>query len=102
MPAFEDVILMADHRICIRHLYANFRDEGHRGVALKDKFWAAASAYTEVEFTVHMEQLKRMNGETFEYLNKIDPSRWSRAWFSNHPKCDLLVDNICECSNSYI
>jgi Zn-dependent protease with chaperone function len=49
-----------------------------------------------------MEQLKRMNGATFEYLNKIDPSRWSRAWFSNHPKCDLLVDNICECSNSYI
>jgi hypothetical protein len=45
MPASEDLILMADHRVCVRHLWANFRDEGHRGVALKDMLWVAACAY---------------------------------------------------------
>jgi hypothetical protein len=29
MPAFEDVIPMADHRVCVKHLWANFIDEGH-------------------------------------------------------------------------
>jgi hypothetical protein len=37
-----------------------------------------------------------------EYLSKVDPRGWSRAWFSEYPKCDLLVNNICECFNSYI
>jgi hypothetical protein len=102
MPAFEDVIPMADHRVCVRHLWANFRDEGHRGVALIDKLWAATCAYTEAEFNAHMQELKRMSPATFEYLDKIDPSGWSRAWFHDYPKCDLLVNNICECFNAYI
>jgi hypothetical protein len=28
MPAFELVIPRVDNRICVRHLYANFRDIG--------------------------------------------------------------------------
>jgi hypothetical protein len=46
MSAFQVVMPMADHRICVRHLYANFKDiGGHRGVALKERLWAAAFAY---------------------------------------------------------
>jgi hypothetical protein len=70
-------------------------------VALKERLWAAASAYTEADFRHHMEELKKMNVDAFEYLDKIDPSGWSRAWFSDYPKCDL-VNNIFECFNSYI
>jgi hypothetical protein len=102
MPTFEDVIPMADHRVCVRHLWANFRDEGHRGVALKDKLWAAACAYTKAEFNAHMQELKRMSPAAFEYLDKIDPSGWSRAWFHDYPNCDLFVNNICKCFNVYI
>jgi hypothetical protein len=102
MSAFEDVIPMVDHQISVRHLWAKFRDEGHRRVALKDKLWAATSTYTKVEFNAQMEEVKRINTEAFEYLDKIDPSGWSRAWFNDYPKCDLLVNNICECFNSYI
>ena len=103
MPAFDVVMPMTDHRICVRHLYANFRDIGrHRGLALKEKLWAAASSYTEYEFTAHMEELKRMDEKAYEFLSEFDPSTWSRAWFSDYPKSDLLVNNICECWNSYI
>jgi hypothetical protein len=101
-PSFDVVIPMADHRICVRHLYANFRDKGFRGVALKELLWAAASAYTNVEFKYHMEDIKRLNPAAFEYLDKINSSRWSRSWFGGYPKCDLLVNNISECFNSYI
>jgi hypothetical protein len=71
-------------------------------VALKEFLWAVASAYTEADFRYHMEKLKKLNPVTLEYLDKIDPSIWLRAWFNDYPKCDLLVNNIFECFNSYI
>jgi hypothetical protein len=38
MPTFELVMPMVDHRICVRHLYANFGDIGwRRGLALKEQ-----------------------------------------------------------------
>jgi hypothetical protein len=40
----------AEHRICVRHLYANFRNDGHRGVLLKDLLWRVAASYTQNEF----------------------------------------------------
>lgn len=71
-------------------------------MVLKDKLWAAASAYTEADFMREMEELKGISKDAYDYLAKIDPTSWSRAWFSTIPKCDLLVNNISECFNSYI
>jgi hypothetical protein len=103
MPAFELIMPRVDHMICVRHLYANFKDIGdHRGLALKEQLWAAASSYTEYEFNDHMAVLKKMNEGAYEFLNEVDPSTWCRAWFSDYLKCNLLVNNICECFNSYI
>jgi hypothetical protein len=103
MLAFEEVIPNVDHKICVRHLYANFRDiRGHRRVALKEKLWAAASTYNEGDFMSVIDKLKNTNSDAFEYLNKIDPSAWSRAWFIEDIKSDLLQNIICECFNSYI
>ena len=102
-PAVDIVILMADHRICVRHLYTNFWDlEGHKGLALKEKLWVAVTAYTKHECIAHMEELKKHNEAAYNYLVKIDPSGWSRAYFNEYLSCDLLVNNICECFNSYI
>jgi hypothetical protein len=103
MLAFELVMPSVNHRKCVRHLYANFRDiEGDRGLALKAQLWAVASSYTEYEFNDHMAILKNTNEGAYEFLNEVDPSTWCWTWFSDYPKCDLLVNNICECFNSYI
>jgi hypothetical protein len=71
-------------------------------VALKEKLWAAASAYIEGDIMSVMDELKNMNSDAFECLNKIDPSAWSKAWFTEDTNSDLLQNNICECFNSYI
>jgi hypothetical protein len=103
MPALDTVIPLADRRICVRHLYANFRDlKGHKGLALNEKLWAVATAYTPHEFTARMEELKKLSEPAYNYLVNIDPSGWSRAYFNEYSRCDLLVNNICECFNSYI
>jgi hypothetical protein len=36
MPAFDYVMPTVDHRICVRHLYANYRDIGRRYQAKRD------------------------------------------------------------------
>jgi hypothetical protein len=92
----------SDHRIRIRHLYVNYRDQGHCGVALKDKLRSAAAAYTEANFHKEMEELRGINQDAYGYLAKIDPSMWLRAWFNTFPECDLIVNNLCECFDAYI
>uniref|UniRef100_A0A2N9FNG2 SWIM-type domain-containing protein n=1 Tax=Fagus sylvatica TaxID=28930 RepID=A0A2N9FNG2_FAGSY len=76
--SFKEVCPDMDHRACVRHIYANFRDSDHRGKALKDKLWAAASAYTEFEFNAHMAELKKLLPPAYEYLSKIPVATWSR------------------------
>jgi hypothetical protein len=80
----------------------NYRDEGHHGVALKDKLWSEAAAYTDADFHKEIEELKGISQDAYEYLAKIDPSTWLRAWFNTFSKCDLIVNNLCECFNAYI
>jgi hypothetical protein len=96
------VILGADPIICVRYLYANCKDEGHHGVALKGKLWVAAVVYTEVDFLREMEEIKGISKDAYDYLAKIDPSTLSKTWFKTFPKCELLVNNLCECFNAYI
>lgn len=102
IPSFEAVVPNADHRICLRHLYANFRNEGHKGLLLKDKLWKIASTYTVHGFLREMEELKQMSIPAHAYLEKVDPRGWARAFFNTAPKCDMLMNNICECFNAYI
>jgi hypothetical protein len=60
IPSLAQVCPMSESRTCVRHLYANFRNEGHRGVLLKDLLWQAASSYTQVEFYNVMDEIKRL------------------------------------------
>ena len=66
------VLYGGDHRYCVRHLYANNRDSGHRGLALKDKLWVVAAAYTEIDFHKEMDELKNISEHAYNYLSKID------------------------------
>ncbi|XP_042939508.1 uncharacterized protein LOC122274541 [Carya illinoinensis] len=88
--------------ICVKHLYANFRDASHRGVDLKEKLWQAATTYTKRDFGVAMEELKALSQPAYDYLKVIDPSQWTKSSFNTFPKFDLVVNNLSECFNAYI
>jgi hypothetical protein len=32
------------HRLCVRHLHANFKSHGYKGKAFKDALWSATRA----------------------------------------------------------
>lgn len=100
VPSLDLVALGVEHRICVRHLYANYRDSRHH--ALKDKLWSVAAAYTEANFCREIDELKGISPDAYDYLSKIDSSMWSKAWFSTFTKCDLIVNNLSECFNAWI
>ncbi|GMN68790.1 hypothetical protein TIFTF001_037842 [Ficus carica] len=43
-----------------------------------------------------MQQLKDASKEAWERVSKLDLNTWCRAFFSEHPTCDVLVNNWCE------
>jgi hypothetical protein len=48
-----------EHRLCVRHLYGNWRKR-HDGEQLKEALWRAARANTMTEFKGAMDHLKNV------------------------------------------
>lgn len=99
--ALEEVIPEAPTRFCLRHLYANFKNK-FKGKALKDLMWAAAKETTEVGFNAKMDQIKVLNKDAYGHLKGIEAEHWSKHKFSQIPKCDMQLNNLCEVFNSKI
>jgi len=99
---FKAAIPSALHHICVRHLYVNFRGEGHKGLLLKYKLCEAAAAYTVHGFQREVEVLNKLSLVANAYLEKIDLNDWVKAFFYTTPKCDLIMNSLCECFNSYV
>jgi hypothetical protein len=49
-----------------------------------------------------MEKMKVLDKKAYEWLEKMPPHTWVRAFFSEYPKCDILLNNSCEVFNKYI
>ncbi|XP_052207797.1 uncharacterized protein LOC127811700 isoform X2 [Diospyros lotus] len=101
IPAFNQVFPASEKRYCVRHIYTNFR-KNWKGKELKDMLWNCARSSYVQKFTKCMEEVYKKSHEAYEYLNEIPPQHWTRSHFQTHCKCDLLLNNICECFNSYI
>jgi len=101
IPAVQQVFPDSEHRFCVRHLYSNF--QGHfKGENLKNELWACARASTVTRWNQEMEKMKVLNKDAYAWLEKMPPNTWVRAFFSEYPKCDILLNNTCEVFNNYI
>ncbi|KAI5313918.1 hypothetical protein L3X38_043094 [Prunus dulcis] len=92
----------AEHRHCVRHLHNNFKLAGHTGAAFKQRLWAAARATTIPVFEAEMEQMLGQSQAAYKWLQERPAAHWSRSHFSIVPKCDILLNNLCECFNAAI
>ncbi|CAN6279181.1 unnamed protein product [Urochloa humidicola] len=98
IPVVQQVFPDSEHRFCVRHLYSNF--QGHfKGENLRDQLWACARSTTIEKWNINMEKMKALNTDAFAWLEKIPPQTWVRAFFSEYPKCDIL---LCEVFNKFI
>lgn len=71
----------------------------HKGETIRQQVWACAKSTTPTMFELNMEKLKQDNPESYAWLEDKAPNQWSRAFFRELPKCDILLNNTCEVFN---
>ncbi|XP_039129043.1 uncharacterized protein LOC120265228 [Dioscorea cayenensis subsp. rotundata] len=88
---------------CVRHIYTNFKEK-FKGKALKDYLWNAARASYVQRFNYWLGEIEKENPDARRWLDHEDRphASWTRALFGTSCKCDILLNNICECFNRYI
>ena len=58
--------------------------------------------FVQHNFEMKMAYLKEEDPSEYEWMADKDPRHWSKAFFSELPKCDILCNNYCEGFNSAI
>ncbi|XP_024167940.1 uncharacterized protein LOC112174404 isoform X2 [Rosa chinensis] len=100
LDAVKDVMPNAEHRHCARHLYNNFKGEGHIGTELRDLFWSTARSTTKTWFLKNMDSICEKSPSAWNWLRERPAEHWSRSHFRIEHKCDILLNNHCEAFNS--
>jgi len=77
IAAVKDVLPFAEHRMCARHIHANWKKK-HFGVEFEDLFWAAAYCYYTAQFDRKMEELKTYSLDAYNDLKISVFFPWSR------------------------
>ncbi|CAD5318392.1 unnamed protein product [Arabidopsis thaliana] len=80
--AVKDVLPFAEHRMCARHIHANWKKK-HSGVEFEDLFWAAAYCYYTVQFDRNMEELKTYSLDAYNDLKIFVFFPWSSVEENN-------------------
>ncbi|XP_014499589.1 uncharacterized protein LOC106760697 [Vigna radiata var. radiata] len=71
--AIEELLLKADQRFCMRHLYANFGKQ-FPGQTLRTLMWKAATSTYPQAWEREMLNIKQVNIEAYKYLISIPPA----------------------------
>ncbi|KAK9074898.1 hypothetical protein SSX86_003217 [Deinandra increscens subsp. villosa] len=101
IPALQKVFPAAEHRFCLRHIHQNMKSKW-RGDVLKDLLWKCATDTTVPSFERRMEAVRKQDADLHQWLKEIPAKHWSRSQFSERPKSDLLLNNLCEVFNKQL
>ncbi|KAK0586347.1 hypothetical protein LWI29_005364 [Acer saccharum] len=101
IDAIAQMFPNSEHRLCVRHMYNNFKSE-HKGLLFKQILWAAAKCTTKQGFAQATEKMRSESVATYEWLVEKDHVHWSRAYFKDTAVCDMLLHNMCEAFNKAI
>ncbi|XP_059432442.1 uncharacterized protein LOC132165776 [Corylus avellana] len=102
MEAIEYLMPDVEHRLCVRHLHANFKNKGYKGKAYKDALWGAARVINENQFKYYMSVIKGIDTAANEYIANVNPKMWSRHAFRETSCSDILLNNTAETFNAWV
>lgn len=97
----KDYLPNAEHRVCARHIYANWRKK-HRAHDWQKKFWAVAKAANKQDFNYYKAKLAQETPEGAQDIMRNDPQHWARAFFDVGSYCESVDNNLCESFNHAI
>ncbi|XP_020985320.1 uncharacterized protein LOC107462923 [Arachis duranensis] len=102
MDIFQEALPTLEHRLCLRHLYANCKKAYGGGIVLRDLILSIAKATYVEEWERKMNQLKKINRDYYDKLFALDPKLWTKSHFTFLAKSDMLMNNISEAFNGRI
>jgi hypothetical protein len=91
----------AEHRECMRHLYANFLKQ-FRGPIFTQHLYPAARSYTVDRFKWQLQKIAEHCPEAITWLDQNHKRIWYRSGFAEDCKCDYLTNNISDSFNNQI
>ena len=69
---------------------------------MKNDLWAIARSTSIPKWQRSMKKLEADSAQALEWVLDLNPKTWIKAFFSDFPKCDMLLNNHSEVFNSYI
>ncbi|XP_072056212.1 uncharacterized protein [Arachis hypogaea] len=102
MQVFAEMEPSVEHRLCLRHLYANCKKAYGGGTVLRDLTLSIAKATYMEEWERRMNLLKEKNRHCCDKLMGVDPKLWTKSHFTFMAKSDMLMNNISKAFNGRI
>ncbi|WJX85475.1 hypothetical protein P8452_67922 [Trifolium repens] len=76
MQVFAEMFERVEHRLCLRHLYANFKKRFGGGVKIRDLMMGAAKATYYQAWEEKMQELKKIDQKAWEWLMGVPTTAW--------------------------
>ncbi|XP_058766938.1 uncharacterized protein LOC131640561 [Vicia villosa] len=102
VAVFEDMFERIEHKLCLRHLYANFKKKFGGGALIRDIMIGVAKSTYQQGWLQKMNELKGVDPKAWAWLLAVPPKCWCKHAFSFYPKYDVLMNNIAESFNATI
>ncbi|XP_058742148.1 uncharacterized protein LOC131614601 [Vicia villosa] len=81
VPAVQGISEHVKQRLCVKHLYGNWKKK-YSGLVLKEVFWSAARATTIPEWERAMIRLKALNEEAWKEVKEMPAKFWDKPIIS--------------------
>ncbi|XP_010498104.1 PREDICTED: uncharacterized protein LOC104775860 [Camelina sativa] len=91
----------AEHRMCARHIYGNWKKTFSRS-EYKNLFWGVAYSYHQGEYEEKMKLVYVYDPVAYEALLNYEPEKWCRAFFNPESHCADVHNNLSEAFNRTI
>ena len=101
IAAVDELFPECEHRMCARHILANW-SQNFRGLERRKKFWACARSTFEAQFKYNINALSKLGIGIVESLIKYNKETWCKAFIQTFSKCDSIDNNMAESFNSWI
>jgi hypothetical protein len=101
IKAVSEIIPEAEHRMCARHIYANWKKQ-FRDKIYQKMFWACAKSSDKIQFNYNRAKLAQKTEDGAKAMMKTSPEHWCRAYFKLGTYCDSVENNLCEAFNNAI
>ncbi|KAL0302996.1 UNVERIFIED_CONTAM: hypothetical protein Sradi_6167700 [Sesamum radiatum] len=98
MPAFT--FPRGVHHFCLRHICSNFNTK-YKNIQLKDLCWRAGAEQNVRKFERIMEEIRGLNKESFDWLQRIDKAQWTLSHDGGW-RTGILTTNMSDCINGVL